>query len=542
MGDGQHGTARWATQGEIKKTFRSVPFQTALWRKGERLPGAQGLVLGCTGKKGQLTALVDSDDIHCLMIGASGVGKTAFFLYPNLEYACASGMSFFASDTKGDLARNYGAIARDCYGYQVAVVDLRNPTRSDGYNLLTLINHYMDACRRDPADLAARAKAEKYAKILSKTVINPDEENFAQNQYFYDAAEGVLTAVILLLAEYLPPKRIHGELRERRHIVSVFKLVQELLAPSILPGKNEFQLLMDRLPEEHKAKWFSGSALTAAEQSMASVMSTVLSRLNTFLDSELEQVLCFDSTIDAESFAAKKSAIFLILPEEDQTKNFMAGLMIQTLSRELFSVADEHDGKLPSRVVFFCDELGTMPAFDILPLFSAGRSRRLTLVPIIQSLAQLEKNYGKEGAEILTDNCQDTIFGGFAPNSQTAEVLSKALGNRTVLSGSISRGKNDPSQSLQMIERPLMTPDELKSIPKGHFIVMKTGTHPMQTRLRLFLEWGITFGEPYQVSQQAARKVYYASKAELTDVIYRAFPASARQNNYRTPKKEKTIP
>ena len=541
VGDGQHGTARWATQGEIKKTFRSVPFQTALWRKGERLPGAQGLVLGCTGKKGQLTALVDSDDIHCLMIGASGVGKTAFFLYPNLEYACASGMSFFASDTKGDLARNYGAIARDCYGYQV-VVDLRNPTRSDGYNLLTLINHYMDACRRDPADLAARAKAEKYAKILSKTVINPDEENFAQNQYFYDAAEGVLTAVILLLAEYLPPKRIHGELRERRHIVSVFKLVQELLAPSILPGKNEFQLLMDRLPEEHKAKWFSGSALTAAEQSMASVMSTVLSRLNTFLDSELEQVLCFDSTIDAESFAAKKSAIFLILPEEDQTKNFMAGLMIQTLSRELFSVADEHDGKLPSRVVFFCDELGTMPAFDILPLFSAGRSRRLTLVPIIQSLAQLEKNYGKEGAEILTDNCQDTIFGGFAPNSQTAEVLSKALGNRTVLSGSISRGKNDPSQSLQMIERPLMTPDELKSIPKGHFIVMKTGTHPMQTRLRLFLEWGITFGEPYQVSQQAARKVYYASKAELTDVIYRAFPASARQNNYRTPKKEKTIP
>lgn len=542
VGDGQHGTARWATPGEIKKTFRSVPFQTALWRKGERLPGTQGLVLGCTGKKGQLTALVDSDDVHCLMIGASGVGKTAFFLYPNLEYACASGMSFFASDTKRDLARNYGAIALDCYGYQVAVVDLRNPTRSDGYNLLTLINHYMDVCRKEPTNLAARAKAEKYAKILSKTVINPDGENFAQNQYFYDAAEGVLTAVILLLAEYLPPREIDGVLRERRHIVSVFKLVQELLAPSILPDKNEFQLLMDRLPEEHKAKWFSGSALTAAEQSMASVMSTVLSRLNTFLDSELEQVLCFDSTIDAESFAAKKSSIFQILPEEDQTKNFLAGLMIQTLSRELFSVADEHDGKLPCRVVFFCDELGTMPAFDILPLFSAGRSRRLTLVPIIQSLAQLEKNYGKEGAEILADNCQDTIFGGFAPNSQTAEVLSKALGSRTVMSGSISRGKNDPNQSLQMIERPLMTPDELKSIPKGHFIVMKTGTHPMQARLRLFLEWGITFGAAYQVPQQAARKVYYASKAELTDIIYRAFPAPACQNNYRTPKKEETVP
>ena len=114
---------------------------------------------------------------------------------------------------------------------------------------------------------------------------------------------------------------------------------------------------------------------------------------------------------------------------------------------------------------------------------------------------------------------QDTIFGGFAPNSQTAEVLSKALGNRTVMSGSISRGKNDPSQSLQMIERPLMTPDELKSIPKGHFIVMKTGTHPMRTRLRLFLEWGITFEEPYVLPEKAARKVAYVSKKELEAAI-----------------------
>ena len=165
--------------------------------------------------------------------------------------------------------------------------------------------------------------------------------------------------------------------------------------------------------------------------------------------------------------------------------------------------------------LLYCDEFGTMPPFDVLPLFSAGRSRRLTLVPIIQSLAQLEKNYGKEGSEIIQDNCQDTIFGGFAPNSQTAEVLSKALGNRTVLSGSVSRGKNDPSQSLQMMERALLTPDELKSIPKGNFIVQKTGQHPMRTRLRLFLEWGITFEEPYIVSERTDRAVAYANREDL---------------------------
>ena len=525
VGDGQHGTARWATKKEIEKTYRHIPFRPGLWRRGEMLPKAQGLVLGCMGKKNKVTALVDPDDIHCLMIGASGVGKTAFFLYPNLEYACASGMSFLALDTKGDLARNYGAVAAKYYGYQVAVIDLRNPTRSDGYNLLTLINHYMDVCREEPKNIAARAKAEKYAKILAKTIVNPegDASNYGQNAFFYDAAEGLLTAVILLLAEYLPPTKEHPE--ERRHIVSVFKLVQDLLVPVMVgkKPKNGFQVLMGKLPDTHKAKWFAGAALNSADQAMMSVMSTVLSRLNAFLDSELEQVLCFDSAIDAESFASRKSAIFLILPEEDPSKNFMAGLMIQTLSRELFAVADEHGGKLPSRVVLFCDELGTMPAFDILPLFSAGRSRKLTLVPIIQSLAQLEKNYGKEGAEIIMDNTQDTIFGGFAPNSQTAEVLSKALGSRTVMSGSVSRGK-EKSQSLQMMERPLMTPDELKSIPKGQFIVMKTGTHPMRTRLRLFLEWGITFGEPYVLPEKAARPVAYASKQDLEQVILQRHP------------------
>ena len=521
VGDGQHGTARWATDTEIRKTYALVPFQVPDWRAGKNLPETQGLVLGSTSGKHGITALVDKDDVHCLMIGASGVGKTAYFLYPNLEYACACGMSFLALDTKGDLARNYGAVAARYYGYHVSVVDLRNPTRSDGYNLLTLINHYMDEAQAT-GSIAARAKSEKYAKILAKTIVSPDgDTDYGQNAYFYDAAEGLLTSVVLLLAEFLPPDSKHPT--ERRHLVSVFILIQQLLAPSGVRGKTYFKQLMDMLPPHHRARNLASSALESSDQATASAMSTALAQMNTFMDIALEQVICFDSNIDAEKFAKEKTAIFLVLPEEDRTKNFMAGLMIQNLSKELFELAEKGKGRLPNRVVFFCDEFGTMPAFDVEALFSAGRSRGLTMVPIIQSLAQLEKNYGREGAEILTDNCQDTIFGGFAPNSQTAEQLSKSLGSRTVLSGSVSKGKNDPSQSLQMIERPLMTPDELKSIPKGSFVVMKMGTHPMQTKLRLFLDWGITFDAVYATPEHAARPVAYASRAELLDSIDRAY-------------------
>ena len=568
VGDGQHGTARWATPREISKTYRTVPFRPRRWRKGEKLPTEQGLVLGSVGgrnhkseggfllktsrklleklrrpvegkrktkKKSKalskvkkmieeqrdIRALVDSDDVHCLMIGASGVGKTAFFLYPNLEYACACGMSYLALDTKGDLARNYGCIASKYYGYQVTVIDLRNPTCSDGFNFMTLVNHYMDRAKRDPNDLTAKAKAENYAKILAKTIISPEgSSQYGDNAFFYESAEGVLAAIVMLLAEFILPEK---DGTEKRHIVSAFKLVQDLLAaPGGGRGKNGFHVLMDMLPSVHKARWVAGAALTAADQAMASVMSTVLSKLNAFLDSELEQVICRDNPIDAERFASSKCAIFVVIPEEDPTKNFIASLMIQNLSRELFSVADENRGRLKNRVVLFCDELGTMPPFDILPLFSAGRSRRLTLVPIIQSLAQLEKNYGKEGAEIICDNCQDTIFGGFSPQSKTADALSAALGSRTVLSGFVSQGK-ESSQSLQMMERALMTPDELKSIPKGEFVVMKTGTHPMRTKLRLFLDWGITFDpDGYRMPERAARKIAYVDQSELVRSIHRS--------------------
>lgn len=543
VGNGQHGTARWATKSEIRKTYRHIPFTPGKWRKqamDHQVPTAaciprkkrvrkktdepteetlpQGIVVGCTGGKLGTTALVDTGDVHVLMIGAAGVGKTAYWLYPCIEYACASGMSWLSTDTKGDVCRNYGHIAKQ-YGYHVSVIDLRNPTRSNGNNLLHLVNKYMDLYQSENK-LIYKAKAEKYAKIISKTIIlsGADAASFGQNAYFYDAAEGLLTATILLVAEFCEP--------QKRHIVSVFKIIQELLAPSQKKGKNQFQQLMELLPNDHKAKWFAGAALNNAEQAMASVMSTALSRLNAFLDSELEQLLCFDTEIDAEKFCNEKSAIFVILPEEDPSKFFMVSLIIQQLYREILAVADENGGKLKNRCVFFCDEWGTLPKIESAEMmFSASRSRRLQIVPIIQSFSQLEKNYGKEGAEIIVDNTQITLFGGFAPNSSSAEALSKALGSRTVLSGSVSRSKNDPSQSLQMIERPLMTPDELKSMPKGQFVVMKTGVHPMKVKLKLFFKWGIRFDEehPYTVSDNGGREVAYAEKKELVDGIVQKY-------------------
>lgn len=524
VGDGQYGTARWATKPEIRRTFSFLPFEPEKWRKGEDLPTVQGTIIGCRGGKNTI-ALVDTGDVHTLMIGAAGTGKTAFFLYPNLEFACASGMSFLSTDTKGDVARNYGNIAKNCYGYNVSVLDLRNPTRSDENNILHLVNKYMDIYLSDKTNLSAKAKAEKYAKITAKTIINigGGDGNYGQNSFFYDAAEGLLASVILLLAEF-------GEKNER-HIVSVFKLIQDLISKPEGKGKKMyFTKLMENLPSDHKAKWLAGAALNSADQAMMSVMSTALSRLNSFLDSEMEQLLCFGTAIDAEQFCSEKSAIFIILPEEDQGKYFMVSLLIQQLYREILVIADENGGTLKNRVMFFCDEFGTFPKIEgAEAMFSAGRSRKISIVAIIQSFAQLEQNYGKQGMEIITDNTQLTIFGGFAPNSQSAEVLSKALGEQTVLSGSVSNGK-EKTQSLQMIGRPLLTVDELKSMPKGQFIVMKTGTHPMISPFKLYFKWGIKFGNAYSLPDKGARSVAYMEREKLFRAVEMKYPPKKIQS------------
>ena len=204
------------------------------------------------------------------------------------------------------------------------------------------------------------------------------------------------------------------------------------------------------------------------------------------------------------------------------SKYFLISLIVQQLYREMLAVADETGGKLKNRVMFYLDEIGTIPKIDSAEMmFSAGRSRKISIIAIIQSLAQLEKNYGKEGSSIIIDNCQLTVFGGFAPNSETAEVMSKNLGEQTILSGSVTQSAKDGSRQLQMSSRALMTVDELKTMPKFHFIIAKTGVNPMKTKLDLFFKWGIVLDNEYEVIKKEVREVHYAGKDELMMEIER---------------------
>lgn len=540
VGDGQYGSARWATNSEIQKTFRIIPYEPQKWRRGLNRPIELNgtTVLGYLGSKSHVRAIVDTSDSNTIIISPPGGGKTTCCAYPNIELTCACGLSFLGTDSKGDEFRDYAGVAQQYYGYTPYIIDLRNPTRSHGYNLLHLVNKYMDRYQQS-GNLKDKARAERYAKITAKTIVHMEGFTDAgQNSFFYDAAEGLIASTILLVSEFCED----GE----RHIVSVFKLIQELLqSNSTAPAKtgsprpkNEFQKLLDLLPPEHKARWFAGAALNSPDASMHSVMSTAMSRMLSFIDSELEQILCFDSEIDAEQFCRDKVAVFIVFPEEDMTKYFMVSLFVTQLYNECLTIANQ-DGKnkLDRRVMFYLDELGTMPKIDNLDkMFTAGRSRNIIFFPMIQSLAQLDQNYGHDGTEIILDSCQNALFGGQAPLSKHAEDLSRMLGTQTVQSGSISHSGDGlldahNSQNLQMVQKSLVTADQLKTLPKNQWVLTKTHCHPMTTTLKRYNEWNITLDQPFQMPETATRKVHYASTEGLRLSILDKYPQYNRASS-----------
>lgn len=528
VGDGQYGSARWITEKEKKQAFEAVLFEPEKWRNGENKENLkQGLLLGIN--KG--IALVDTSDANTVLVGPAGIGKTKFFLMPQLEYAAASGMNFLVTDTKGYAVQTIANILTKCYGYNVKVINLVEPLKSDHYNLMQVLNHYMAVYKKSPntqTGLKAEAKAQKYAKIIAASIIeSAGFKGGGENSYFYDSAEGIITSSILLISEF----GNEGE----KHIISVFKLIQELsknISNKEDQNKDlqtEFAKLVALLPENHKAKWFAGSAVEADIKTALSVFATALSKITKFIDSELEQIVCFDSTFSAEDFVNKKTAVFFVLPEDDRQKHFMFNIFIMQLYRELIMIADNSkDKQLPNRVMFYEDELGTIPAIqDLEMVFSASRSRNILSVPMIQSFSQLKKNYGEEGKDIILDNCQNVLFSGFGPKSTTPEELSRVMDNYTTQAGSVGYSwnsnvgdKSSQNLSKQMVGRALMTPGEIRGIKKGDFVLLKTGLPPTKLKIPYYGEWGgLKFEDDFIASEKDIQKPQYISIKDLKERI-----------------------
>ena len=205
-----------------------------------------------------------------------------------------------------------------------------------------------------------------------------------------------------------------------------------------------------------------------------------------FVDAELEQLICtHDNDLDAEQFIERPTAIFLIAPDENETRHFLASLFVRFLTDDLIALAERQGGHCPRPFFYFLDEFGNFPAIPgVTSLFSAIRSRGGRILVAVQSYSQFLLKYDKNVTEIIKDNCQILLNTFVSPSAQdTATSISKMLGDETILTGSSSRSDGKTTSSHQLMGRPLMSPAQMVRIQRDTWIVEKAGYAPMKTHL-----------------------------------------------------------
>ena len=484
-GNSQYGDSRFANQKETTKLYKTVSFNK------ETIPG---VVI----KYNKTMWKIDDSDQNLLLVSPPGGGKTKRVYIPSIYYNAMvnknnpeKSASLLITDAKGELLASCGKFLKE-NGYNVLVLDFRHPMESYCYNLMNNVNIFMDKfknAKTSEEKILNKAAAEKYAKILASSIVDNTQGMASETaKFFNETAKGLVTSLVLLVSE-------HAEENER-HIISVFRLIVELNGltedSTDMLQKNKLAKLLEFLPDDDRIKLFAGASVSADVRTSMNIFSSALGKLVSFIDGELEQLICNHSDeLNAQSFIDKPTAIFLIVPDEDSTRHFFASLFIRNIMNELIYIAEERETKeLQRRVIAFWDEFGQIPAIkDIDMLFTACRSRGIRFIVALQSLSQLEDNYSKSKSNIIKDACQMTMFSYVAPTAyETARSFSQALGTYTTQSGSVSSGEKNKSSSKQLIKRQLMFENEIISMPPGELIVMKSGNLPIKTKLPLYFE------------------------------------------------------
>lgn len=482
-GNGQHGTARFATEKEKEEYYKFVK------DSHETEPGF------IIDRKDN-GSFVDTSDTSTVLIAPPGGRKTTSVIEPCIEYngrvnfnTNGKGASMIITSVKEDLYLNHAPVLQE-YGYATPTLNFCNIEKSHFYNILNNINNAIDEYKTSEgiSKIKAYARAEKYAKVLAESIVD-NVDGVSKNdtgQYFTETSKGLVTGLSLLVSEY-------GEENER-HIISVFKLIIELngLAEGATESNQKSRLaeLLEHIDNE-RIKNYVGPAMSADMRSAMNIFSSALGKLVAFIDMELEQLICRHSPeLSDIDFINEPTAIFIICPDENTTRHFFASLFIRYLMNDLIGQSRETNGVLKRKVLCFWDEFGNMPPIkNVDVLITAARSRGIRFLIALQSISQLESKYNKKMSEIILDSLQCTMFTYVSPMAyQTAELFSKILGTRTVKTGSVTLASNK-SVSYQMMSQPLLRPSDIIKMEATNFIILKGGQNPVKTKLPYWKEY-----------------------------------------------------
>jgi type IV secretion system protein VirD4 len=484
VGDGQYGDARFLADNEITEVYDTIDLRA----------DKSGWILSLVKKTDKF--VLDTDDVNVAVLAPPGSGKTRRLVIPNIFHSMVSGDFIVATDTKGTLVKFVAPFAR-LLGYKVINLDAGNPLHAHRYNFLDIISFCIDKANYSDDNITQieyRAKAQRYAKILAKQIINIIQKNTSAgaNEFFYKASEGIITTIILLIAQYADD--------DERHIVSVLKVMLELMETDNDEEelkKTRLYYIIGLLDEKDKTAWYAAAGAKADAKVALSVFATGIASFLDFIDDELEQMIVGISSFHIEELLTDhKVCVIVTIPEENKPRHFMYSLLINNFTNELLDISrSQPTGVLPFTTRVYLDEFGTAPSIDnVESILTAARERKIYIMLIVQSLAQLYEKYGQHRAEIIIGACKTFIFSGLgALQDKDAERLSKALGKYTLQSGSISKSNNKLGDrgnvTTQMIAKELMSVQDIQLLVQGEFIAMRTGRLPLKLLLADFTDY-----------------------------------------------------
>ena len=435
----EHGSAVWATPASVNAQFAQK----------DSIPLTQHVRLGLNTHKHRRS-------LNVLVIGGSGAAKTRSFVLPNILTA---NTNYVITDPKSEVLLATGGYLKE-QGYDVRVLNLVNLEQSDGYNPFCYL--------RDEKDVL---------KLVNNLIQSTTPKGSHESDPFWTKAEtALLQAIILMLFQEAPEYEQNFSMVMR---VLEYAEVREEDEGHVSPLDLLFESIERRKPDSVAVRQYKVFKLAAGKTAKSILVSTAV-RLAPFNLPQIQAMTDHDD-MDLYTLGEKKVALYAVIPDNDNTFNFLVSLLYAQAFQALYYSADQiHHGPLPRHVRFVLDEFAAMPLPGFTRELATMRSRSISASVIIQNMAQIKELY-KDSWETIPGNCDTILYLG-GNESSTHKYVSEMLGKATIdtKTHGQTKGKSGSySTNFQMSGRELLTPDEVRKLDNRYALLFIRGASPV---------------------------------------------------------------
>ena len=451
------GYSRWTSSDEMKKELTMVKVQAPTAEAG-------GLPLINDGKK----MWVDNGEGHTLIIGSTGAGKTQVAIFPLVHSLAKHDESMIITDPKGEIYENTAEMLRK-RGYNVVLLNFRNPQQGSGWNPLHLPYKYYKEGNSD--------KANELTDDLAMNILY--DENAQNNDPFWEKTSAdYFSGICLGLFEDAKEDEIN------LNSVNLFTTIgEEKCGPNSTYSNEYFKTKEPTSPAYISAS----STISAPSDTKGSILSVFKQKIRLFAARENLSEMLSHSDFEFEDIGRKKTAVFIVIQDEKKTYHSLVTIFLKQCYETLVDYAQKCGGKLPYRTNFLLDEFANMPPLkDVDTMVSAARSRKMRFFFVIQNYAQLAEVYGKEKGDTIRGNCTNIVY-LISTELSALKEISEMCGEVKV-----KTDKKDKDGKAIEETRPLITVSDLQKLKMGEIILLRLRMDPFRTKLKLNyqIDWG----------------------------------------------------